>query len=124
VLVPPHNRIAPALRAALPGAGWRGLSAGLEPRPTPIAGLAEVNAHVDIMNWTTRGFAGEPAALGALIAALAARREGRADAAEPVGILTHHLAHDEPAWAFTDALLARLAAHRGAAFVDPGELFG
>src|SRR6185436_20037791 len=71
VLVPPHNRIAPALRAALPGAGWSGLSAGLDPRPAPVDGLAEVNAHVDIMNWTTRGFAGEPAALGALTAALA-----------------------------------------------------
>ena len=121
-LVPPHNRIAPALRAALPTCGWRGLSAGLGPRGAPVPGLAEVNAHVDIMDWSTRGFGGEDAALGALVAALAARRAGAADPGEPVGLLTHHLAHDEPAWAFVDALLARLAAHRSVAFADGAEL--
>ena len=123
VLVPPHNRIAPALRAALAAAGWRGLSAGLAPRPAALPGLAEVNAHVDIMNWNTRGFAGEEQSLGTLVAALAARRAGGTDPDEPVGLLTHHLAHDEPAWKFTDAVLARLAAHRTVAFADPASLF-
>lgn len=121
-LVPPHNRITPDLRAALPAAGWRGLSAGLGPRGAPVPGLAEVNAHVDIMDWSTRGFGGEGPALATLVVALAARRTGAADAAEPVGLLTHHLAHDEPAWAFTGALLARLAAHPSVAFADGAEL--
>ena len=75
------------------------------------------------MNWTTRGFAGEDAALGDLVAALATRRTGTADAREPVGFLTHHLAHDEAAWRFTDAALGRLKAHRAVRFVHPAGLF-
>lgn len=120
-LVPPHNRIAPALAAALPGAGYAGLSAGLGPRPT--GRRAVINAHVDIMDWATRRFAGEAAALATLVDALAARRDGRADPDEPVGFLTHHLAHDTDAWRFTEAALARLAAHRAARFHDPRTFF-
>lgn len=120
-LVPPHNRIAPALAAALPQAGYVGLSAGLGPRPRGARDI--VNAHVDIMDWGTRRFAGEAAALGALVASLAAHRTGAADPDEPVGFLTHHLAHDDDAWRFTEAALARLSAHRAVRFRDPRTLF-
>ena len=120
-LVPPHNRIAPALAAALPAAGYAGLSAGLSPRPASTRFV--VNAHVDIMDWGTRGFAGEAPALAALVASLAAHRDGRADPDEPVGFLTHHLAHDDGAWRFTETALARLAAHRAVRFHDPRTLF-
>lgn len=120
-LVPPHNRIAPALADALPAAGYVGLSGGMGPRP---AGLRRVvNTHCDIMDWGTRRFAGEDAALGALVASLAAHRTGAADGDEPVGFLTHHLAHDAEAWRFTEAALARLAAHRAVRFADPRTLF-
>src|SRR5262249_47380278 len=56
VLVPPHNRIAKALAAALPQAGYVGVSTfGRKTRNVP--GLAWINTHIDIMNWTTtRGF--------------------------------------------------------------------
>ncbi len=121
VLVPPHNRIGATLAGALAAAGYRGLSAGLGPRPAGATRI--VNAHVDIMNWTTRGFAGEDTALGDLVAALATRRTGTADAREPVGFLTHHLAHDEAAWRFTDAALGRLKAHRAVRFAHPAGLF-
>jgi hypothetical protein len=83
-----------------------------------------VNAHVDIMDWGTRAFVGEGPALAALAAAFAARREGRCDPAEPVGFLTHHLAHDEAAWRFVEAILPRLAAHRAVRFRHPETLFG
>ena len=121
VLVPPHNRIGATLAAALTQAGYRGLSAGLGPRP--LAATQIVNAHVDIMNWTTRRFAGEAAALGDLVAALAAHRNGPADPSEPIGFLTHHLAHDDAAWRFTDAALGRLKAHPAVRFVHPQGLF-
>ena len=120
-LVPPHNRIAPPLAAALPQAGYVGLSAGLGPRARGARGV--VNAHVDIMDWGTRRFAGEAVALGALVASLSAHRTGSADPDEPVGFLTHHLAHDDDAWRFTEAALARLAAHRAVRFSDPRTLF-
>jgi hypothetical protein len=62
LLVPPHNRIARPLAEALPEAGYVGLST-YNPRRRAIAGLMQINTHVDIMNWVTRAFAGEAAAL-------------------------------------------------------------
>jgi len=119
-LVPPHNRIAPALVAALPAAGYTGLSTYNPRKPAP--GLAIVNSHADLMNWTTRAFLGEDETLGLVTGHLQARRAGRCDAAEPTGILTHHLAHDDAAWAFLDRLLATLRDHPAAAWPDPRAL--
>lgn len=121
-LVPPHNRIARELVAALPEAGYAGLSAyGQRKGTTP--GLAQVNAHVDIMNWTTRAFGGSDVALHLAIAHLRARRGGDADPDEPTGLLTHHLAHDEAAWTFVDAFLAALRRHPATRLVDAAALF-
>ena len=106
VLVPPHNRIAPPLAAALPDAGYAGLSTYNPAARAAAPRLTQVNAHVDIMNWVTRAFAGRDDALGLTIRHLRARRAGSADPEEPTGLLTHHLAHDEAAWTFTDAFLA------------------
>jgi hypothetical protein len=121
LLVPPHNRIAPALASALPGAGYVGLST-YNPRRGPIPLLTQVNTHVDIMNWTTRAFGGEGPALELAIRHLRARRIGGADADEPTGLLTHHLAHDEAAWDFTDRFLAAVRSHRTARLIDIRDL--
>lgn len=117
LLVPPHNRIARPLAEALPAAGYIGLST-YNPRRRAIAGLMQVNTHVDIMNWVTRAFGGEAPALALALAHLRARRAGTADPEEPTGLLTHHLAHDEGAWAFTDRFLAAVAGHPAARLVD------
>jgi hypothetical protein len=122
VLVPPHNRIAPALAAALPVAGYAGLSTYNARRRTP-APLTQVNSHVDIMNWVTRAFGGSAEALGLAIRHLQARRARSADPDEPTGLLTHHLAHDEAAWGFTDAFLAAVATHPAARLIDARTLF-
>jgi hypothetical protein len=122
-LVPPYNRITPALAAALPAAGYAGLST-YNARRAPPPGLRQVNTHIDIMNWTTRAFGGSAEALDLTIRHLQARRTGSADPDEPTGLLTHHLAHDAPAWAFTDAFLAAVTAHPAARLVDPRTLFG
>jgi hypothetical protein len=122
VLVPPHNRIAPQVAAALATAGYAGLSTYNARRGAP-AGLTQVNTHADIMNWGTRAFGGEAEALALVIRHLQARRGGGADPDEPTGLLTHHLAHDEGAWAFTDAFLAAVAAHPAARIVDARTLF-
>jgi hypothetical protein len=121
VLVPPHNRIAPALAQALPQAGYVGLST-YNPRRGAIAKLAQVNTHIDIMNWLTRAFAGDAAGLELAIKHLRARRVGTVDADEPTGLLTHHLAHDEDAWSFADRFLAAVAGHPAARLVDASEL--
>jgi hypothetical protein len=122
VLVPPHNRIAPALAAALPEAGYAGLSTYNARRSAP-ARVKQVNTHVDIMNWATRAFGGSAAALGLTIGHLQARRAGGADPDEPTGLLTHHLAHDGAAWEFADAFLAAVTAHPAARLADARALF-
>ena len=106
VLVPPWNRFPATLIADLAGLGFRGYST-FEPRASadPVAGLRQVNTHVDLIAWRRgRGFVGEERALALAIEHLAARRTAAVDAAEPTGWLTHHADHDEALWSF----LARL----------------
>lgn len=117
-LVPPYNRIAASLASALPMAGYIGLSTYGPRRPADPA-LAIVNTHVDIIDWTPRAFLGESPSLALVIKHLRARREGRVDADEPTGLLTHHLAHDEGCWNFIDALLGRMRAHPAVTFCVP-----
>ncbi|WP_425450185.1 polysaccharide deacetylase family protein [Virgifigura deserti] len=129
VLVPPWNRIDPALIPALPGLGFTGLSTyGGKAGATP-GGLAVIDTHIDIIDWRNgRGFVGEAAALALAVRHLAARRRGETapDAPirdEPTGLLTHHLVHDQASWAFIAAFIARVAAHPAARWLDVFELF-
>ncbi|MBM3534841.1 MAG: hypothetical protein FJX60_17575 [Alphaproteobacteria bacterium] len=125
VLAPPWNRIAPEVVALLPGLGFRGLST-YRPRERAEAapGLLQVNTHADIIDWRERRFVGDEVALGALIGHLADRREGGADAAEPTGVLTHHLVHDAPAWSFLDRLFTVTRAHPAIRWLTPAQAFG
>lgn len=116
VMVPPWNRIAATVTAALPGLGFTALS-GFGPRPAPHAAprLAAVNTHCDPIKW--RGgphFAGTGAALSDVVDHLADRRLNRADAAEPTGLLTHHAQMDGQSWAFAEDLLHALNEHPAA----------
>lgn len=111
-LVPPWNRIDPALPPLLPTLGFRALST-FRPRPGRVRdGLAVINTHIDIVDWpATRAFCGDEAALNQACTHLAARRGGRADDAEPTGLLTHHLAHDAGCWRFIEKFLKTTASH-------------
>ena len=122
-LVPPWNRIGGSVAALLPDCGIRGLSR-FGPRPASAA-LTVVNAHIDIIDWKgTRGFAGEEAVISAAVAHLADRRRGRADPAEPTGLLTHHPVHDEDSWNFLARFLRETAAHPAVRWRRAGKLFG
>ena len=110
VFVPPWNRIADDMAPALAGAGYRALST-FTPREAPMAaeGLHRINTHLDPIDWKgTRGLADPDRLIRQVAADLDDRREGRIDAAEPYGILTHHLVHDDALWEFTGALIGRL----------------
>ena len=106
LLAPPWNRLPATHAAAIAAAGFRGLSRyGARASAQAAPGLLQVNTHVDLIAWkTNRGFAGEEAVLAAATAHLAARRGGRVDADEATGWLSHHLDHDEAAWAFLERL--------------------
>ena len=113
MLVPPWNRIAPAVVAGLPGIGFAALSVFGPQRPAPLAVL---NTHVDIMDWRgTRG--GRPAeAVIADLVRLSRAQEG------PVGLLTHHLVHDAAAWNVMALVFEATAGRPGCAWHRAGDL--
>ena len=116
VLVPPWNRLDAGLIERLTGCGFVGLSIfGRRAGPEAAPGLAQLNTHLDPIDWRgTRLFVGETAALARLVAVL--------EADEPIGILSHHLAMDEAGWAFLARLLRVLADHPGARLCPAREL--
>ncbi|KAB0269746.1 glycosyltransferase [Microvirga brassicacearum] len=110
VLVPPWNRIPPALLPRLAGAGYVGLSTFRDrPAPQPAPGLVQINTHIDPIEWHgTRSLGNVPALVAALAGAIDRRASPVGDG-EPIGLLTHHLVHDECIWAFCEELLLFLA---------------
>ncbi|GGH11851.1 hypothetical protein GCM10007036_09190 [Alsobacter metallidurans] len=125
VLVPPWNRIDPALVPALPGLGFRGLSTFRARRAREAApGLRQVNTHLDPIDWHgDRGLADEAALIGIVAAHARAMAAGGADLDEAFGLLTHHLVHDGWIWSFVEELLARLGASGAVRFVSAEEAF-
>jgi hypothetical protein len=124
VLVPPWNRFAGEFLPVLQPIGIVAISAA---RSRPAArwprGLATIDADVDPVAWRgDRGFVGEPAALGALLGRLRARRLGVEPAERPVGLLTHHLVTDDLGAAFIEHLLALTRAHRAVRWAAAAEL--
>lgn len=118
ILVPPWNRIDPAVAArvheggyvAVSGFGWKAMGSG----------LPELNTHVDIIDWSTR--AGRD--VGWTDAETARRLvEARERGGAPLGILTHHLVHDDEAWQTLDALLGALQ-RDGVTFERADDLVG
>jgi hypothetical protein len=125
VLAPPWNRLDERLVPLLPACGIRGLSRA-QPRPSawPAPGVLEANVHVDLVAWKAgRGFIGEEAALGALVAHLRARRRGEVDPEEPTGLLTHHLVQDEATDVFLRRLVDLAGGHPGARWLAAREVF-
>lgn len=118
ILVPPWNRIAPEVATRLHALGFTGLSTWSWQRKG--TSLPELNTQVDVMDWAG-GHRGRDLAWtgGELLRRLVqARDRGGA----PLGILTHHLVHDERAWATLDELVTWLAEDRGFVFESADDL--
>lgn len=123
VLVPPWNRIDPALIPALPVAGFRGLSVyGPRSAAEPVPGVRQTNCHADVVDWRGgRGFVGCERALASVVGHLAARRRRSVDPTEPTGLLTHHAVHEERTWTFIARFLERTREHPAVRWLSPGE---
>lgn len=97
---PPWNAFDATDLAAVRKAGFPAFSAGIYGRPAE--GLAHVGAQVDILRWKgDPRFRGRARIFRALRKELRSRRKA-GDYDNPIGLLTHHLVHDEPAWEFLD----------------------
>jgi hypothetical protein len=119
VYVPPWNTLTPNVMAALAQSGHRRVSAW-----NGLAQPGRVDAHLDLLRW--RGgprFAGREPILGRLTALLEWRRRRRLWD-EPIGLLTHHLVHDEAAWRFLDELLLFRPLQEDVQWPEPSALFG
>lgn len=123
VMVPPWNRISPALFPDLRALGFRALSCfAARPRQEAMAGLLQTNCHADLIDWRRdRRFRGEERVIGQICAHLEARRKARVDTSEASGILSHHLDHDDDCWRFLDSLLEQCNRHPGARWLEARE---
>ncbi|KQT86137.1 polysaccharide deacetylase family protein [Aurantimonas sp. Leaf443] len=119
VFVPPWNRIGAGICERLAEAGIAALSTFREKRAPAHPRL---DTHLDLMDWRAmRGLPVEEA--DARLAMLVEARLGDDwETAEPIGLLTHHLQHDEAAWALTEALLAFLVRQERVDFLDAATL--
>lgn len=113
IFVPPWNRFAERHWALLRNCGFK-IYSGFGETPALPEGLRPQNVHVDVMQWRPeRRFLGTEACLAALTGEVARRRHATskqgAVSAEPLGLMTHHLVHDEETWAFLEALADYLA---------------
>lgn len=108
VLVPPWNRVSQKTLPHLAPLGFRMLSAFQGGASADgIAGLRQINAHVDPVCWKNGAeFRGTEKTLAQVVEHLSARRHGQAE--EPTGFLTHHLQTDAATWDFIDQFLDRL----------------
>ena len=113
MLVPPWNRIRPDILPGLRNLGFEALSAfgpvALHP-PLPV-----FNTQVDLIDWRgTRGCRNEAALISEVLAL--------AENPQPVGILSHHLVHDEAAWAFLEKLFGLTRRFKTIRWLSAGDL--
>lgn len=116
VLVPPWNRIAASLIPELEGIGFRALSVF---GPEKQGSIRLINTHADIMDWHgTRGGRADEAILADIV-----KRLGEMFVSGgTMGLLTHHLVHDDAAWSFIDRLLAFTRRHAACRWVSLPEI--
>jgi peptidoglycan/xylan/chitin deacetylase (PgdA/CDA1 family) len=117
-MVPPWNRIDPEISRRLPDIGLPGLSTFTWhnfPRDH------QIQSHIDILKWKKQvRFIGWESARLRFDLQLTRRRNIRN---EPLGLLTHHLAHDEGCFDFLEEFLSIAAHHEGAEWPDVKGLF-
>lgn len=115
VLVPPWNRIDPALVQRLPEVGFAALSVFGPEKPSPFP---LINTHVDVMDWRgTRGCRDHSLIVADIVERMrqvSGDVAGREDqTGRTVGLLTHHLVHDEDVWDFLERLFTITSGHPG-----------
>jgi hypothetical protein len=82
------------------------------------------NAHVAPIKWTDPpSFEGDALYLDQIIDHLSGRRRGLYDAAEPTGLLAHHLAQNDESFAFISRFVEIVSEHPSVTWVDARSVF-
>lgn len=125
VLVPPWNRIDARLLPHVPAIGFRAVSVYGPEKVRPETGgpkegaLPFVNTHVDVIDWHgTRGCRDGIT----LETEIVARLQTCFATGASVGLLTHHLVHDEAVWVFLKDLFRITARHPACRWVGIADL--
>jgi len=102
--IPPWNRIEPVLLDALKIAGYFDVS-GWNGEGAEQPCLRRLDTHFDLLRWKGGArFRGAARIYDDLRSHLAERRQS-GEFQRPIGLLTHHLDHDEASWKFLEELL-------------------
>jgi hypothetical protein len=117
--VPPWNRLEMGVAAGLPDIGFRAVSAFADTLFHLAPALVQSNTHVDLMDWKGGRIGRTTQAVAIDLAAqlMLARQNNWA----PVGILTHHLVHDQTAWSALNDVLETVSQHPAAFWHDPDD---
>jgi len=117
--VPPWNRIGPRLAEQL--VADRNLVLSTHSPGAP-GSSGRLDTHCDIIAWrTTRSAIPADEAFTLLADEVERRLAGASEG--PIGLLTHHLVHDEAAWRLLDDILAAIQASPASRWPDPKTLF-
>lgn len=102
MFVPPWNRLNPEFGEHLVAIGYDSVSTYL-PRKTQFAAqnLEQINTHLDPIAWHDgRSLVLGDTLVNQMVKLMQDRRLGHTDNTEPLGLLTHHLVHDDAIWDF------------------------
>jgi peptidoglycan/xylan/chitin deacetylase (PgdA/CDA1 family) len=142
VFVPPFGQISGAMTRALPAIGFAGVSAGpgwLERKLFHLPSLAvrfpavnlprrpgirRLDVHIDPIDWQKGTAHSADTICDAIVRSLHPRWMGFLSSEAPVGLVTHHLAHDDRIWAACKDVMDVLREHRAVEFLDAGQFFG
>jgi hypothetical protein len=124
VFAPPWHGFDESYLLLLRQAGLRAISRA-KPRTCPaVSGLRVSNVHCVPIRWSDPpSFGPDEMYLDQLVNHLEGRRQGRYDADEPTGVLTHHLAQNARSWEFMAKLRATVAEHSAACWLDARDIF-
>ncbi len=110
MFVPPWNRVHGDVVSALGAQGYTAIST-FGPRAQTLAavGVEQINTHIDPIWWKkTRDLVPAQTLIEQAAQLIEERCDGRADATEPFGFLTHHLVHTPAIWAFAHDFLTEM----------------
>jgi hypothetical protein len=118
VLVPPWNRVSDTIREQRRELGLVGLSTF---GTLSLGDPHWINTHLDIFEWRP---VRRPLSFSEAYTVLGAEVERRlAGDPEPIGIMTHHLVHEDASWAFLDDLFELTSKHAAIAWPSHSALF-